>query len=137
MNTQTIALEQATIRHYCKQLRTPSIGIHFEKMAEEAVKQKQSHVRYLEVLLGAEVEERERRVVERRLKEARLPRVKTLEEFDFGQSPRITAAQIRELAEGKYLEQVEPVVFIGDCGTGKWRRAGRKGGCASLRPPDW
>ena len=64
-------------------------------MAEEAVKQKQSHVRYLEVLLGAEVEERERRVVERRLKEARLPRVKTLEEFDFGQSPRITAAQIR------------------------------------------
>src|SRR5215468_8346957 len=98
MNTQTLALEQATIRYYCRQLRTPTIGVQFEKMAEEAVKQKQSHLRYLEVLLAAEVEDREQRVVERRLKEARLPRVKTLEEFDFGQSPRITAAQIRELA---------------------------------------
>jgi IstB-like ATP binding protein len=119
MNAHTLALEQATIRHYCKQLRTPTIGAQFEKMAEEAAKQKQSHVRYLEVLLAAEVEERERRVVERRLKEARLPRVKTLEEFDFGQSPRIAATEIRELAEGRYLEQAEPVVFIGDCGTGK------------------
>ena len=119
MNAQTVALEQATIRQYCKQLRTPTIGAQFEKMAEEAVKQKQSHVRYLEVLLGAEVEERERRVVERRLKEARLPRIKTLEEFDFGQSPRIAAPEIRELADGRYLQQAEPVVFIGDCGTGK------------------
>src|SRR4029453_14198192 len=107
MNAHTLALEQATIRHYCKQLRTPTIGAQFEKMAEEAAKQKQSHVRYLEVLLAAEVEERERRVVERRLKEARLPRVKTLEEFDFGQSPRIAATEIRELAEGRYLEQAE------------------------------
>jgi len=119
MNTQTIALEQATVRHYCKQLRMPTIGAQFEKMAEEAVKQRQHPVRYLEVLLEAEVEERERRVVERRLKEARLPRIKTLEEFDFGQSPRIAATEIRELAEGKYLDQVEPVIFIGDCGTGK------------------
>jgi len=119
MNAQTLALEQATIRQYCKQLRTPTIGGQFEKMAEEAMKQKQSHLRYLEVLLAAEVEERERRVVERRLKEARLPRVKTLEEFDFGQSPRIAATEIRELADGRYLDQVEPVIFIGDCGTGK------------------
>ena len=66
MNAQTVALEQATIRQYCKQLRTPTIGAQFEKMAEEAVKQKQSHVRYLEVLLGAEVEEREFRLAVRR-----------------------------------------------------------------------
>src|SRR5262245_33180296 len=110
MNAQTLALEQATIRQYCKQLRTPTIGGQFEKMAEEAMKQKQSHLRYLEGLLAAEVEERERRVVERRLKEARLPRVKTLEEFDFGQSPRIAATEIRELADGRYLDQVEPVI---------------------------
>ena len=58
-------------------------------------------------------------MVERRLKEARLPRIKTLEEFDFGQSPRIAAPEIRELADGRYLQQAEPVVFIGDCGTGK------------------
>jgi DNA replication protein DnaC len=119
MSLPTAALEQATIRQYCKQLRTPTIAAQFEKMAEEAVKQKQSHGRYLEALLAAEVEERERRVVERRIREARLPRVKTLEEFDFRQAASISATQIRELAEGGYLARSEPVVLIGDCGTGK------------------
>jgi DNA replication protein DnaC len=119
MSLPTAALEQATIRQYCKQLRTPTIAAQFEKMAEEAVKQKQSHGRYLEALLAAEVEERERRVVERRIREARLPRVKTLEEFDFRQAASISATQIRELAEGGYLVRSEPVVLIGDCGTGK------------------
>jgi len=45
--------------------------------------------------------------------------MKTLEEFDFGQAPRIPAARVRELAEGGYIERSEPVVFIGECGTGK------------------
>jgi len=53
------------------------------RLAEDAVRKKQSHLSYLEALLGAEVEERERRAVLRRIKEAHFPAVKTLEEFDF------------------------------------------------------
>ena len=45
--------------------------------------------------------------------------MKTLEEFDFAQAPQIPAAKIRELAEGGYIERAEPVVLIGECGTGK------------------
>jgi DNA replication protein DnaC len=45
--------------------------------------------------------------------------MKTLEEFDFAQAPQIPAAKIRELAEGGYIERNEPVVLIGECGTGK------------------
>ncbi len=48
-----------------------------------------------------------------------LPRIKTLEEFDFSQAPAISPTQIRALAEGGYIERAEPVVFIGECGTGK------------------
>jgi DNA replication protein DnaC len=58
-------------------------------------------------------------MVGRRLREARLPRMKTLDEFDFSQSPRVSAAEIRQLAEGGYIERAEPILFIGDCGTGK------------------
>jgi len=119
MTSTSVAIDHASVRQYCKQLRTPTIGTQFERLAEEARQQRQTYVRYLEALLVAEVEERERRVVERRLREARLPRVKTLEEFDFSQSPRVSAVHIRELAEGGYLQRAEPVVFIGDCGTGK------------------
>ena len=69
--------------------------------------------------MAAELEERERNTVPRRLRDAHLPRLKTLEEFDFSQSPKISAAEIRQLAEGGYIERAEPVLLIGDCGTGK------------------
>jgi DNA replication protein DnaC len=59
-----------------------------------------------------------RRAIELRMKEAHLPRIKTLEEFDFAQSPHIPAARIRALAEGGYLERAEPVLLVGDPGTG-------------------
>jgi len=71
------------------------------------------------VLLQAELEEREQKLIVRRLKEAKLPKVKTLEEFDFSQAPQVSATKLRELAEGGYIERAEPVVFLGDCGTGK------------------
>jgi len=119
MRTAAATMEEATVRQHSKQLRLPTIAAQFRRMAEEAVREKQTHVRYLEALLQAEVEERERHAVERRLHEARLPRVKTLEEFDFSQAPQISATQIRELAEGGYLERCEPVLFLGECGTGK------------------
>ena len=71
------------------------------------------------MLLQAELEEREQKLIVRRLKEAKLPKVKTLEEFDFSQAPQVSATKLRELAEGGYIERAEPVVFLGDCGTGK------------------
>src|SRR6266699_2807145 len=52
-----------------------------------------------------------------------LARLKTLEEFDFTQAREIPAAKIRELAEGGYIERAEPVVLMGECGTGKTRLA--------------
>jgi DNA replication protein DnaC len=68
---------------------------------------------------SAELEERERNTITRRLKEARWPRLKTLEEFDFGKAPQVSPTQVQELAQGGYIERAEPVIFIGDCGTGK------------------
>jgi len=58
---------------------------------------------HLVVLLQAELEEREDRLVERRIREAHLPRMKTLEEFDFARNPKISAQQIHELAQGAYI----------------------------------
>ena len=54
----------------------------------------------------------------RRVKEARLPRLKTLQEFDFAQSP-VSAARIADLAAGGYIARAEPVLLIGEAGTGK------------------
>jgi DNA replication protein DnaC len=119
MTQPMVQLQEATIKAQCKQLRMPVMAAQFSSVAEQAVREKKSHIGYLEALLGAELEERERNTIARRIKDAHLPRVKTLEEFDYTQSPNVSAAKMRELAEGGYLERAEPVLFIGECGTGK------------------
>ena len=119
MSASAAQLQQSTVRQYTLQLRLPTVGGQFLKMAEEAGKQKLGHVAYLEALLAAEVEERERNAVARRIQEAKFPKVKTLEDFHFDEAPIIPAAQIRKLAEGGYLSRSEPIVLVGDTGTGK------------------
>jgi DNA replication protein DnaC len=96
-------------------LRMPMVSAQFATLAEQAVRERQTHVGYLEALLAAEIEERERKTVERRMRDAHLPRIKTLEEFDFAQSPKLSAAQINDLAQGGYIERAEPIILIGDC----------------------
>ena len=112
-------VQQATIRQYAKQLRLSTIGGQFLQVAEQAIRQKQSHLSYLEALLEAEVEERDRNAVARRIKEAHFPKVKTLEEFTFSDAPHIPVSFMRNLAEGGYLNRSEPIIFLGETGTGK------------------
>lgn len=119
MSAAAVHLQQSTIRQYTRQLRLPTVGGQYLKLAEEAAKQKHGHVAYLEALLGVEVEERERNAVARRIQEAKFPKVKTLEDFHFEEAPHLPAAQIRKLAEGGYLSRSEPIILLGDTGTGK------------------
>ena len=108
-------MEQASIRQYCKTVRTPAIAANFIPLAEQAVKEQHSPVRYLEALLAMECEERDRHAIANRIRDPQLPRLKTLDEFDFAKAPQIPAAKIRDLAQGGYIERSEPIVLMGDC----------------------
>jgi DNA replication protein DnaC len=119
MSTPVKPVQEAAIRQYAKHLRMPTVGSQFARLAEQAVKERQSHLSYLEALLEAEVEERGRKAMARRMQEARLPVVKTLEEFDFQWASHIPAALLRNLSEGGYLARKEPIIFLGETGTGK------------------
>lgn len=113
-----VDLHDQVIRQNCRTLKTPTIATQYQRLADAASREGYSHVRYLDALLGAEIDERERKAVLRRVKEARLPRLKTLQEFDFAQSP-VSAARIADLAAGGYIARAEPVLLIGEAGTGK------------------
>lgn len=113
------ALTEAVIKEHCKQLHLPTVAGQCSRLAEQAERERHGYLGYLDALLLAELEERDRNTVARRLKEAHLPRIKTLEEFDFGQAPAISPTRIQALAAGDYIARAEPVVFIGECGTGK------------------
>ena len=113
-----VDLHDQVIRQNCRTLKRPAIAAQYQGLAEAAAREGHSHVRYLDALLGAEIDERERKAVLRRVKEARLPRLKTLQEFDFAQSP-VSAVRIADLAAGSYIARAEPVLLIGEAGTGK------------------
>jgi len=119
MRNPSVELQQSTVLGYAKELRLATLGAQFVRLAEEAASLGQSHMSYLEALLEAEMEERERNAVARRIVDAHLPKVKTLEEFEFAKAPQVPAALIRNLADGGYLKRAEPVVFLGETGTGK------------------
>ena len=111
-------LQEQAIRQHCKTLRMPTIGAQFVRLAEAAAREGQSHIGYLEALLAAEMEERESRAIARLLHEARLPRMKTLDGFEFDRSA-VSAAQFRTLAEGDYIAKAQPILLVGEAGTGK------------------
>lgn len=119
MSEPTAALEVASIKQFCRRLHMPTVAGQCVRLAEQAIKEKRSHLAFLDALLEAEVEEREKNVVARRLKEAHFPKVKTLEEVDFETAAHLPAARLRKLAEGDYLIRTEPVILLGDTGTGK------------------
>lgn len=119
MSAEVRPMQEAAIQQYAKQLRLPTLGGQFARLAGEAVKEQQSHLSYLEALLEGEVEERDRKAMTRRIQEARFPKVKTLEEFDFPSAPHISIALLRNLSEGGYLARKEPIIFLGETGTGK------------------
>jgi DNA replication protein DnaC len=117
--TGVAALTVAAVQEHCRALRLPTVAAQCERLAQDALRHHQSPLDYLASLLAAEVDEREQRLITRRLQEAHLPRLKTLEDFDFSATPQISAARLQQLAQGSYLEHAEPVIFIGDSGTGK------------------
>ena len=119
MSEVTVSLQESTIREHCKLLRLPTVAGQCGRLAEQAQREHHSYLGYLDALLVTEVEERERHTVAQRIRDAHLPRLKTLEEFDFAQAPAISPTMMGELAEGGYITRAEPVVFIGESGTGK------------------
>jgi len=117
MSADTSALQAAAIRELCKPLRLPTVAAQAVRLAEQAAKQRQTPLCFLEALLSAEVEEREQNAVVRRIKEAHFPKVKPLEDFDFQSASHLPATLLRQLSEGGHTGRTEPVLFPGAAGT--------------------
>ncbi len=77
------------------------------------------HGEFLQVLCEDELARREAGKITRRIKAARFPAEATLEGFDFTASPKLPAAQIRDLAALRWLHAGESVIFYGPVGVGK------------------
>jgi DNA replication protein DnaC len=110
---------QAAIGAAARELHLPTVRDEAVRLAEIAVRERQSYLAFLAEVLVAEVDERGTRRRARRITEARFPRLKRLADFDLNTTPTIQPAQLAALTCGAYLDAGEPVVLLGDSGTGK------------------
>ena len=110
---------QILLNHRLKSLRLPTVLREYGKLARQAAAEGLDHVQFLARLIELEMIDRERRMIERRIKAAKFPAVKSLDSFDFKAIPVLNKIQVLELARCEWVERRENVIALGPSGTGK------------------
>ena len=110
---------QLLLAHHLKALKLPTFLREYDKQARQCAAEGVDHVRYLVRLTELELIDRERRMVERRIRMAKFPAVKSLDSFDFKAMPSLNKMMVLELARCEYIERRENVIALGNSGTGK------------------
>jgi DNA replication protein DnaC len=107
------------VKAQARSLKMPGLLRAYEGLARQAREERWTHEEYLHEVLAVEVQSRADSAVRQRIREARFPEPKTLDTFDFSAADGIEAAQIAELARGRWIADAENLIFAGPIGTGK------------------
>jgi DNA replication protein DnaC len=110
---------QLLLDHHLKALKLPTFLREYSKLARQCAAEGLDHVQFLSRMVELELIDRERRMIERRIKAARFPAVKSLDSFDFKTIPALNKIQVLELARCEWIERRENVIALGPSSTGK------------------
>ena len=102
-----------------KKLRLPAMAEMLDSYTKQAASSSMSYMDFLSGLVTEEVGYKERRGVENRIKSARFPVVKSLDDFDYAFQPSINKQKLEELSSLRFIDNKENVVFLGPPGVGK------------------
>mgnify|MGYP000002108130 FL=1 len=100
-------------------LRLNTLAERLETVCESAAKRELNYKEFLAEALNVELGDRQQKGIEQRTTLARLPYIKTIEQFDFSFQPSIDKKVIRELAGLGFVERCENVILLGPPGVGK------------------
>ena len=107
------------LQHHLKKLRLPTVLREYEKLARQCAANNVDHVRYLARLIEAELIDRDARMVDRRIKAARFPALKSLESFDFDAIPTLNKKLVLDLARSAFVDRRENIIALAPSGVGK------------------
>jgi DNA replication protein DnaC len=107
------------LQHHLKKLRLPTFHSEYAKLAQQCATENKDHVHYLLRLCELELIERERRMIERRIKAAKFLETKSLDSFDFKAIPSLNKVLTMQLARCEFVDQRQNVIALGPSGTGK------------------
>lgn len=113
-------MNQIELDRALRKLRLSGMAATLEVRALEAQSSKLSPMDFLSTLVSDELERRQDRLIERRIKQARFRDAnKTLSEYDFEFNPKMDRKKIFELGTGRFVEKAEDALLLGPPGTGK------------------
>lgn len=115
-------------------LRMDHLEAQLDAVCEQAAARQVDYKTFLSQALQAEWQGRYQKGIEARLRQARFPWVKTLEQFEFDFQPSLDRRQVRELAGLSFVERAHNVIVLGPPGVGKTQPAlclKKKNACSS------
>lgn len=116
---ETSVAPNVLLVNHLRALKLPTFAREYEKTALESARENVDYPRYLLRLCELERIDRERRNMERRIRQARFPQVKSFETFDFDAAPSLNKPLILELGRGEWIERRQNCIALGPSGTGK------------------
>jgi DNA replication protein DnaC len=110
---------QVLLANHLKALKLPTFARDYEKVAMESAQDRADYPKYLLRLCELERIDRERRMVERRIRLARFPHTKSFDTYDFTAQPSLNKSLVLELARSEWLDKRSNIIALGPSGTGK------------------
>jgi DNA replication protein DnaC len=107
------------LEDHLKLLKLSYMHNNFETLANQAAQFAWSHIDYLAALADGEAALRHDRAIERKIRNARFPVIKTLEQFRWNWPTLINRATVQNLFRLKFLDEKANVIFLGGVGLGK------------------
>jgi len=107
------------LQQHLEYLKLPFVQNHHGELAQQAAQNQWDHVEYLRRIVEGEYHERRQRVIERRIKAARFPVIKTLEQFRWDWPKKINRMAVQDLFRMEFLKEKSNVVLLGNVGLGK------------------
>ncbi len=117
MNTTTD--DQTPLDKHLDYLKLHFFRDNYEPLAKKAADKQWDHVHYLDELVSAEADQRKDRATERRIRAARFPQIKTLEQFNWNWPKKINRMQVENLFRLNFIKEKSNVVFLAGVGLGK------------------
>lgn len=112
-------MNQPELDRSMRSIRLTGMIENLDRRNREAIAEKLSYVEFLELLVQDELDRRRDMLIQRRIKQARFPSMKTLDDFDWSFNPKINQKQFRDLATGGFVRKGEGGLLVGPPGTGK------------------
>ena len=110
---------EAVILEYCKGLKMPAAAREYKALARQAQDGGWNYEDFLRELLEVEITSRQQSTALRRIKEARFPEIKTLDQIEWDALQGISKPKLLELATCGYIEKADDLIVVGPIGTGK------------------